>query len=265
MVDSYVNKSSVLHECQWRPTGRLWVKKMLHHLFIPWIRALMARESSCFSVVFVFLFMNCDLCPMNETCWFVFFVLSLDNFVSFFLVFFFCLYWSDCVYDLVKHQYLKVWNCWTSGCVDVRQLFFFSFCSALNFCHQCLSCFVFCFRLYSFWFLFVLAFFVPWLFCKSVILPMIKFRLWVVPAHTEICKSNVVFSLCSSSYTYLNMSSMCVHFGGFFLFVLFLFFHIPVPLLIAVNLKWVVSFSGSSSLLLFFLHWLHPDALFFAV
>lgn len=169
--------------------------------------------------VFVFLFMNCDLCPMNETCWFVFFVLRWDNFFSFFLVFFFCLYWSDCVYDLVKHQYLKVWNCWTSGCVDVRQLFCF-FCSALNFCHQCLS-FVFCFRLYSFWFLFVLAFFVPWLFCKSVILPMIKFRLWVVPAHTELCRSNVVFSLCSSSYTYLNMSSMCVHFGGFLFVCLF--------------------------------------------
>lgn len=144
---------------------------------------------------------------------------SCAGIIFFFLVFFFCLYWSDCVYDLVKHQYLKVWNCWTSGCVDVRQLFCF-FCSALNFCHQCLS-FVFCFRLYSFWFLFVLAFFVPWLFCKSVILPMIKFRLWVVPAHTELCRSNVVFSLCSSSYTYLNMSSMCVHFGGFLFVCLF--------------------------------------------
>lgn len=160
-------------------------------IYVQWIRLVGLFSSSCAGIIFF----------------------------SFFLVFFFCLYWSDCVYDLVKHQYLKVWNCWTSGCVDVRQLFCF-FCSALNFCHQCLS-FVFCFRLYSFWFLFVLAFFVPWLFCKSVILPMIKFRLWVVPAHTELCRSNVVFSLCSSSYTYLNMSSMCVHFGGFLFVCLF--------------------------------------------
>lgn len=120
---------------------------------------------------------------------------------------------------------ISTWKCETAEPQAVWMFvsFFFFFCSALNFCHQCLSCFVFCFRLYSFWFLFVLSFFVPWLFCKSVILPMIKFRLWVVPAHKELCRSNVVFSLCSSSYTYLNMSSMCVHFGGFFVLLVFVF------------------------------------------
>lgn len=170
--------------------------------------------------VFVFLFMNCDLCPMNETCWFVFFVLRWDNFFLSFLYFssasigqiVFMIWWN-----------ISTWKCETAEPQAVWMFvsfFVFFFCSALNFCHQCLS-FVFCFRLYSFWFLFVLAFFVPWLFCKSVILPMIKFRLWVVPAHTELCRSNVVFSLCSSSYTYLNMSSMCVHFGGFLFVCLF--------------------------------------------
>lgn len=168
--------------------------------------------------VFVFLFMNCDLCPMNETCWFVFFVLRWDNF------------FLSCIFLLPLLVRLCLWFGETSVLESVKLLnlrlcgcssaFLFFFCSALNFCHQCLS-FVFCFRLYSFWFLFVLAFFVPWLFCKSVILPMIKFRLWVVPAHTELCRSNVVFSLCSSSYTYLNMSSMCVHFGGFLFVCLF--------------------------------------------
>lgn len=67
-------------------------------IYVQWMRLVGLFSSSCTGIIF-----------------------------SFFLVFFFCLYWSDCVYGLVKHQYLKVWNCWTSGCVDVRQLFLFFF------------------------------------------------------------------------------------------------------------------------------------------
>lgn len=160
-------------------------------IYVQWMRLVGLFSSSCAGIIFFFL-----------SCIFL-----LPLLVRL------CLWFGETsVLESVKLLNLRLCGC--------SSAFLFFFCSALNFCHQCLS-FVFCFRLYSFWFLFVLAFFVPWLFCKSVILPMIKFRLWVVPAHAELCRSNVVFSLCSSSYTYLNMSSMCVHFGGFLFVCLF--------------------------------------------
>lgn len=160
-------------------------------IYVQWMRLVGLFSSSCAGIIFFLSFLYFSSASIGQ------------------IVFMIC--WN-----------ISTWKCETAEPQAVWMFvsFFVFFCSALNFCHQCLS-FVFCFRLYSFWFLFVLAFFVPWLFCKSVILPMIKFRLWVVPAHTELCRSNVVFSLCSSSYTYLNMSSMCVHFGGFLFVCLF--------------------------------------------
>lgn len=145
--------------------------------------------------------------------------------------------WVRLFYDLVKHQYLKVWNCWIFGlrlCVDVcGQWKCFWSCtrflpSVLGFfsCHRCIlltfqivfltDCFIHSCILYYVWILIIITMTI--IIFIAVISPSIsKFWLRVQPAYVEVCSSNTVFSFCLSSYIYLNMMSMCFCFDSLFL------------------------------------------------
>lgn len=125
--------------CQWRPPVCLLLKRCTTLVFCSWIRTW--RVFRPFSLL-SFSSLNCDLCPMNDT-WLVdlfpcFWITIIEKHFLILHGFHFASM-RQIVNDLVKHQYLKVWNCWTfglrlCGCPVTVEMFLGS---ALDFCHQC--------------------------------------------------------------------------------------------------------------------------------